>query len=326
MLDIISAGDATLDVFLQLNEEDADVKCDLHDEECKLCLDYADKIPVESIVKIPGAGNGSNNAVGSSRLGMKAAMFGILGDDEIGRGILAHWKEEGVETQLVSFDEKRGTNYSTVLNFRGERTILVFHEKRDYRFSKDMPAAQWIYYTSLGKGSERMHPALLSYVKRTGTKLCFQPGTFQLKLGPQALEPIIAASAITVVNKEEAERIVGDSTREMSALLKRLKSMGCGTAVITDGPLGSYAFDGAQMLKMGIFEVPVIERTGCGDAYATAFVSALHYGNSLGEAMRWGTGNAASVLGKIGPQAGLLTRGGMEKMLKRFTDVQPTAL
>ncbi|HSD12334.1 MAG TPA: carbohydrate kinase family protein [Patescibacteria group bacterium] len=326
MLDIISAGDATLDVFLQLNEEDADVKCDIKDEECKLCLDYADKIPVESIVKIPGAGNGSNNAVGSSRLGMQAAMFGILGDDEIGHGILNHWKEEGVDTGLVSFDSKRGTNYSTVLNFRGERTILVFHEKRDYRFPKDMPAAQWIYYTSLGKGSERMHPALLSYVKRTGSKLCFQPGTFQLKLGIQALQPIIAASAITVVNKEEAERIVGNSSRDVSVLLKRLKSMGCGTAVITDGPLGSFAFDGELMLRIGIFEVPVVERTGCGDSYATAFLSALHYGKSLGEAMRWGTANAASVLGAIGPQAGLLTRGGMDKMLKRFADVQPSAM
>ncbi|MEY4744915.1 MAG: hypothetical protein RL272_860, partial [Candidatus Parcubacteria bacterium] len=191
MLDIISVGDATLDVFLQLNEEDADVKCDVQQQDCKLCLDYADKIPVESIVKIPGAGNGSNNAVGSSRLGMKASMFGILGDDDIGHGILQHWKEEGVGTDLVAFDEKRGTNYSTVLNFRGERTILVFHEKRDYRFPKDMPAAKWMYYTSLGKGSERMHPALLAYNKRTGTKLCFQPGTFQLKLGAGILHPII---------------------------------------------------------------------------------------------------------------------------------------
>ncbi len=326
MLDIISAGDATLDVFLQLNEEDADVKCDLKDEECKLCLDYADKIPVESIVKIPGAGNGSNNAVGSSRLGMQAAMFGILGDDDIGHSILANWEKEGVDTGLVSFDKKRGTNYSTVLNFRGERTILVFHEKRDYRFPKEMPSAQWLYYTSLGKGSEKMHAALLAYLKRTGTQLCFQPGTFQLKLGVQALQPVIGASAITVVNKEEAERIVGNATRDVSSLLKRLKSMGCGVAVITDGPLGSYAFDGKQMLKMGIFEVPVVERTGCGDSYATAFLAALHYGEPLGEAMRWGTANAASVLGQIGPQAGLLTRNGMDKTLKRFADVQPTEL
>lgn len=321
MLDIISIGDATLDVFLQLNYDEAEVKCDLDRQNCKICLDYADKIPVESVVKIPGAGNGSNNAVGSSRLGMKTAIFGILGGDDVGRGILKRWQKEGIKTQYVSLDKNRGTNYSTVLNYRGERTILVFHEQRDYRFPKNLPAAKWIYYTSLGKGGEKMHPALLSYVKKNGVKLCFQPGTHQLKLGAKTLAPIIGASEIMIVNKEEAERIVGDSTRDMASLLKRLRSMGCRLAVITDGPMGSYACDGKQFLKMSVFEVPVIERTGCGDAYATAFLAALHFGKSVDEALRWGTANAASVISFIGPQEGLLKRPGMNKMLKRFAGV-----
>lgn len=325
MLDLISFGDATLDVFLQLNEEDADVKCVIKEQECQLCLDYADKIPVESVVKIPGAGNASNNTVGSARLGMRAGIAGILGEDEVGRSIHAHWKKEGVDTRFVSFDKKRGTNYSTVLNYRGERTILVFHEKRDYRFPAGLPKARWVYYTSLGKGSEKMHRPLLSYVKRTGAKLCFQPGTFQLKLGAEAIRPIIAASTFTVMNKEEAERVVGNETRSMAVLLKRLKAMGCGIAVITDGPNGSYVYDGRRMLKLGIFDVPVIERTGCGDAFATAFLAALHHGKDLAEAMRWGTANSASVISYIGPQRGLLKVREMKKWLSRFKD-QPSEI
>lgn len=325
MLDLISFGDATLDVFLQLNEQDADVKCLLKEQECQICFDYADKIPVESVIKIPGAGNASNNAVGSARLGMRAAIASILGDDEVGHSIHAHWKKEGVSTKHVTFDKKRGTNYSTVLNYRGERTILVFHEKRDYRFPVGLPKAKWVYYTSLGKGSEKMHKPLLSYVKRSGTKLCFQPGTFQLKLGAPALQPLIAASAFTVMNKEEAERVVGDETKNMTVLLKRLRALGCGIAVITDGPKGSYTYDGEKMLKLGIFDVPVIERTGCGDAYATAFVAALHHGKSVAEAMRWGTANSASVISFVGPQRGLLRTAGMNKYLARFKD-QPQPL
>lgn len=173
MLDIISVGDATLDVFLQMNEDDASVQCDLRKEDCQLCLTYADKIPVDSIVKIPGAGNGSNNAVGSSRLGMNASMLSIVGDDDVGRNIIARWKKEGVDTKYVSLDKKRGTNYSTVLNYRGERTILVFHEKRDYTFPKTLPKAEWLYYTSLGKGSEKMHPALLTYIKKNEGEVVF---------------------------------------------------------------------------------------------------------------------------------------------------------
>lgn len=326
MLDIISFGDATLDVFLQLNEEDADVKCTLHEQECQLCLDYADKIPVESVVKIPGAGNASNNAVGASRLGMHSAIVGILGDDDVGTSILAHWRKEKVSTKFVISDKKRGTNYSTVLSYRGERTILVFHEKRDYRFPKGLPDAKWVYYTSLGKGSERLHRPLLAYVKRTGAKLCFQPGTFQLKLGAEKLSPIIAKSEMTVMNKEEAQRIVGNETKSMAVLLKRLRALGCNIAIITDGPKGSYTYDGKTMLKLEIMDVPVIERTGCGDAYATAFVAALHAGKDVGEAMRWGTANSASVISYVGPQRGLLRGAGMSKLLERFKDIQPKIL
>ncbi len=326
MLDIISVGDATLDVFLQMNEADADVKCSVNNESCQICFDYADKIPVESVIKIPGAGNGSNNAVGSSRLEMDTAMFGILGDDETGHMIANNWKAEGISTKLVQFDEKRGTNYSTVLNYRGERTILVFHEKRDYHWPKDMPKAEWVYYTSLGKGSEKMHGALISYIKKSGAKLCFQPGTHQLKLGIMALTPVIAGSEISVMNKEEAERLVGDETRDMRVLLKRLYAVGCKIAVITDGPQGSYTYDGKTFLKIGIMDVPVIERTGCGDSYATAFLAALHHGRGIGEAMRWGTANAASVLGYVGPQKGLMTLAAMKKFLRKYPSIIPSEM
>jgi ribokinase len=321
MLDMISIGDATLDVFLQLNEQDADVKCTVKEQECVICFNYADKIPVESVIKIPAAGNGSNAAVGAARLGLKSAIFSIVGDDSVGREIVATWKKEKVSTRHVTLDKKRGTNYSTVLNYRGERTILVFHEKRSYRFPKDLPAAKWVYYTSLGKGSEVMHKSLLAYLKRTGAKLCFQPGTHQLKLGAAAIQPLIAASEVTVVNKEEAERLVGETINDMRELLTRLHRLGCRTAVITDGLNGSFAHDGQRFLKIGIFDTPVLERTGCGDAFTTALVAALNQDLDLSDAMRWGTGNSASVIGAIGPQAGLLTAAQMKRMLARFKSV-----
>jgi ribokinase len=324
MHDIIAIGDATLDVFLVINE--VQVKCTLDTEKCEICFNYADKIPVESMQKVNGAGNASNNAVGSSRLGLNAAIFSILGDDETGKWILKHWKDEGIHVRHVSFDRKKGTNYSTVLNFKGERTILVYHEPRNYRLPADLPKSKWVYYTSLGKGSEVMHGPLLKYCHKTKSKLVFQPGTFQLKLGTEALRPMLAASEIVFVNKEEAEQLVGDSTRDMKVLLARLRALGCEIAVITDGPLGSYAFDGSKNLFCDIMDVPAVERTGCGDAYATAFTAALAKGLPIEEAMRWGSANSASVLGYVGPQAGLLTSAQMKKWLKKFSGVRPSLI
>jgi hypothetical protein len=46
----------------------------------------------------------------------------------------------------------------------------------------------------------------------------------------------------------------------------------------------------------------------------------------LGEAMRWGTANSASVLSYVGPQEGLLTGAPMKKYLTRFKAIQPKPL
>jgi len=69
---------------------------------------------------------------------------------------------------------------------------------------------------------------------------------------------------------------------------------------------------------MGILPTPVVERTGAGDSFATAFISALHFGKPIKTAMCWGTVNSASVIMKIGPIAGLLTRAGLDAMHKKY--------
>jgi len=125
------------------------------------------------------------------------------------------------------------------------------------------------------------------------------------------------------MNKEEAQRLLDNGTKEMKQLLSGLRNIGARIAVITDGAEGSYSFDGTHYRKLEIFDTPVVERTGSGDSYATAFMAALHYGKDVGEAMRWGTANSASVVQYVGPQAGLLDRAGIAKMLKKFSSIQP---
>ena len=65
-----------------------------------------------------------------------------------------------------------------------------------------------------------------------------------------------------------------------------------------------------------IFDMPVIERTGCGDSYSTGFICALSCGRDIPEAMRWGAINAAFVSQKIGAQEGLLRKDELREILK----------
>ena len=315
--DIISVGDATLDVFVSLIE--ASVLCNLQKDVCQLCLSYADKIPVEKVDRVIG-GNAANNAVGSSRLGLKAAFYSIVGNDVTGKQIMDTVRREGVSTAYVHVDKKQESNYSVVLNFKAERTILVYHIDRKYKLPK-LQATKWIYLTSMGKNHMSLHNELLAYVKRTGKKLGFNPGTHQLKQGLEKLKPLLGVTDVLFVNKEEAKRLVGEIA-DMKELLMAVRHVGPQIVVITDGQKGSFAYDGREFWKCGITDTPVIERTGAGDSFGTAFLAALQHGKPVPEAMRWGTMNSASVITKIGPQAGLLTEKQMRAWLRRFPHVK----
>ena len=316
MFDFIAIGDSTLDVFLQIHE--ATVSCQINKEQCLFCLEYAEKIPVESVVKIPGAGNASNAAVGATRLGLKCAIVSVLGKDDIGKEILQGWKKAKLSTKYVIIDEKQDTNYSTVLNYKGERTILSHSATRKYVLP-EIDGAKWVYYTSLGPGHEHLETQLLAHLRKNpDQKLCFNPGTQHLRRGLQAIKPVIARADVFIVNKQEAEFLLGDGQRPIHNLLLSFHRLGPKIVVITDGPKGSHATDGTRIWSLGIFEGPVIERTGAGDSYATAFVSAMHMGMEIPEAMRAGTANSWSVVQEIGPLKGLLSKTQLKSILKKF--------
>ncbi|MBF8280497.1 MAG: PfkB protein [Candidatus Magasanikbacteria bacterium] len=312
MFDLVSIGDSTIDTLLSI--DDAEVNCSIRKDRCLFCVNYADKIAVNSLHRSV-AGNAANNAIGSSRLGMKTALYTIVGKDEAGDWIVSKLKQERVSTHYVHRDEH--TNASTVINFHGERTILVYHAPRQYNLP-NLDGVKWIYYSSVGKNHTRINKQLMAFLKKhPKVKLGYNPGTWQLKAGIDAMRPVLERTYIVFVNKEEAARIVGPQHDERHYLLE-LHKLGPKICVITDGPNGSYTFDGEHFLKMGILPTPVVERTGAGDSFATAFISALHFGKPIKTAMCWGTVNSASVIMKIGPIAGLLTRAGLDAMHKKY--------
>ena len=75
--DLISIGDTVIDTYLPVDEAKI-----LHDGNVEyLGLKYGFKIPVEEGMSIV-AGNAANNAVGSSRLGLKTAIYTNVGNKD----------------------------------------------------------------------------------------------------------------------------------------------------------------------------------------------------------------------------------------------------
>lgn len=320
--DVIAIGDTTQDIFMEVS--DASVQCDLDGENCRISFDYADKIVVDRKTDVPAVGNAANHAIGVARLGRHVAVYTIVGDDEQGRRARQVFGENNVDTRYVTFDKTHSTNLSVVINYRGERTIFVYHEPRNYELPELAPTS-WIYLTSAsGRGVKRLHEQVLNYLdSNREVKMAFNPGTHQMNLGLKELKPLVEQTDILFLNREESIGLLGVKTRDVAELMSGWHKLGVRTMVLTDGPDGSYVSDGSEILFLKIFRGPVVERTGAGDSYGAAFLSAIIEGKEISEAMLWGNGNSTSVLQYVGARQGLLDKEALAKIIAENADIIP---
>src|SRR3989344_1094268 len=143
MFDLISIGDATIDNYVLIH--DAEVRCNLNKTQCLLCVEYGDKIAVDRLTHSV-AGNAPNNVVGAARLKLKSSIYANVGSDSSGQQITEKLKQENVDIRYIRVNEGMESNLSTILSFKGERTIFVYHQDWKYQLP-DLELSKWVYFS-----------------------------------------------------------------------------------------------------------------------------------------------------------------------------------
>ena len=317
--DFIALGDITVDAFIELSKDDADVAIDMDTGRKTLHMPFGGKFPYKDVVVVNAVGNSPNAAVAAHRLGLRSALVANLGHDRNGKDCLDQLRKEGVDTDFVKVHEDKKTNYHYVLRYGAERTILIKHEEYPYLLPAFKTPPRFLYFSSIGENGVAFHHEVATYLKaHPETKLAFQPGTFQIRLGSKELKDLYEVTEIFFCNKEEAQEILGNEEQSIPKLLKGIKALGPKIPVITDGPNGAFALDGETTWFMPMYPDPKepISRTGAGDSFSSTFTSALILGLDIKTALAWGPINSMSVVQHIGAQAGLLSRTQLEEYLK----------
>lgn len=189
----------------------------------------------------------------------------------------------------------------------GERTILNYRgtSLKGKEHLLDIEAisdADWVYPSSIGDMS--LLEKIISHAKANNTKVMLNPATSELEEADK-LKALLEDIDVLAVNKEEAAKLVEGKDSEE---LIRHATHYCPVVIISDGPNGVMATDSKTIIKAGIYEdVPVVDRTGAGDAFASGFLSQWALGKSLEEAIVLASANSTSVVSKIGAKAGILT-------------------
>ena len=332
--DIVSIGDSTLDTFVVLENvkiirENPTASVKGGRGKKMLVLPYADKVPVKDLDYALG-GNACNVVIGTHRLGLNSTIYTILGDDDTGKKILNELEKQKIDISHVKVEKKGKTNNSVVIKYKGDRTILGFHAERKYKLDK-FASSKFVYLTSMSSGCENIYPALIKYVKKSKSKLCFGPGTYQRRSGLDNLKEILENTYLYISNKEEGKDIfkvrskAGEKNHDLvKRILNKIILSGVKIAVITDGRQGAWVSDGEKVWYLQtIKEIKPKYPTGAGDAFSSGFISALFYEKDIKQALMWGMFNASGVIQEPGAGNGILNKKEMEKYFVEYEEYQP---
>lgn len=314
-IDFLAIGDIVTEPYIKIT--DAETTCDLNKEHCKLSFRFGDKIPYESAEVCKAVGNSPNAAVSASRLGLNTYLISYIGEDSVGKGNIEELVNNKINIDYIETVPGMKSNYHFVLWYDTERTILVNHNEYPYSFPSDLPEPKWIYLSSLAKNSIDYHSQIMDYLKlHPDVKLAFSPGTFQMKLGYEALKDVYERTEIFLCNKQEAIRVLGDEKLDNELeIIQKLHTLGPKIVVVTDGLNGAFASNGDDVWFIPIFPRSPYERTGAGDAFSSTFVACIILDKSIPESLLRSGINAMSVVQQVGPQKGLLTMDQIEEVL-----------
>jgi len=316
--DVVAIGDLTSDAFIKLIE--AKVTYDVNHENRMISMRFGDKIPYDEVKVVPAVGNSANAAVAAARLGLRSALVAHVGDDRNGEEAIDTLRGEKVGTEFIKKNKGMNTNYHYVLSYQGERTILVKHQDYPYALPK-LGKPDWLYFSSVGEHNLlKLHKEVERFLdKNKGTKMAFQPGTYQMKMGTKRLAETYKRAEVVFMNKEESQRVLRTDEDDTKKLLDKLCKLGPKIAVITDGREGAFVRNGSEYWRMPMYPDPKkpLERTGAGDAFSSTFVVALAKGMTVEEALMWAPVNSMSVVQFVGAREGLLKEGKLKEYLKK---------
>lgn len=319
--DVITIGDAKLDIFLTLTNKNGSGKARLDENTNELCFKHGEKIPVDRTYFSVG-GNAANVAIGLSRLGLKATIAAEIGDDEFSLKIINTLAHEGIDRGFIKQDKNRESSLSVAITYNDDRTLFSEHIDRDHDFNYEHTNTKWIYLTSLGNEWMNPYEKAINYCNENQAQLAFNPGTLQLREKSHIIEAALQVTSILFVNKEEAKQLIYGYSNEYNSddiqkILSNVKALGPKTVVITDGEEGSFVLDNDNnYYQQDHAPTNVLELTGAGDSFSTGFLAARIYEKSLQESMLWGNMNAASVIEKMGAEEGLLKKEEMEERVE----------
>ncbi|SCY94771.1 carbohydrate kinase family protein [Microvirga guangxiensis] len=233
------------------------------------------------------------------RLGAKASLISILGQDENGAAIRENLKAAGVDTQYVTLSSDHATaEYVAVLEPNGDLALgladmAIFDALTPALLQQCWPemSASWIF-ADCNLPSSTLHE-LVGSARRDSSMLAVD-AVSMLKVArlPRDLNGV----GLLFLNLDEAQALLGRSATVPEDMAAALLKRGAARVVLTLGEAGLIAMDAFGHTRVGASPAQVVDATGAGDALIAGTLVAMMNGHSLANAAQMGTVAAALTL------------------------------
>lgn len=265
---------------------------------------------------LPGGKSGNQAAV-SALLGADVKIVGCVGSDANGDYLVEQLSKVGVGTEGI---HRVGDSSGTALimvDFAGENSI-VYSPGSNAAVTPELIRASAETLTSGSVLGLCLESPMESVVE--AARLCHDAGmTVLLNDSPFVADlpqDLVDACDVLLVNEHELAQLIGIDegavtdwhAADWNDIALRLVTHGFGSAVVTLGSEGSVVLDGTEAAMVDAVHVPVVDTTGCGDAFMGAILVGLASGFSLLDAARMGSYVAAYAAMHAGAQSSYGTR------------------
>lgn len=226
-----------------------------------------------------GGGPAAVAAIALSRLGVRSAIVGTIGDDADGKEVLRIFAQEGVDTSGISIGTTATAGSVIVASKENSARAIstrqpVVQAPINDAAKKLIANAHWVHFDHVG--IKRLDE--LGIARGKGAQISFDAG-----YGVESFDPIVVDFFVPT-DRQMALRYPGI---DLAVALENDSMKAGNTVVATQGSAGSAGFSPETGLVTAPgFKVNVTSTLGAGDVFHGALVAQMIQGHSLQGAMR----------------------------------------
>jgi ribokinase len=274
-------------------------------------------------------GPGPRQAVQSAQCGCKVHLISKVGGGPFGLAARTNLEEYQVNTDYVYTAEAKNTGVVvTLVDATGKNASCVYDGANTALLVREIEQAEQIIAEAdvcliHGRLPQNAIVSAIRIAKMGGTKTILNPARPIESDKAGGNLPIEYFSVdIIIPNLYEAADITEQSTaniRTAKMIGSDLVARGVGVAVITMGKRGCVVVDRLAADHIPSFEVELVDKTGCGDAFAGALAAYCAVKDDIHKAVEFASAAGALTCTKFGSIESLPTKAEIIELLQKHS-------